>query len=185
MLFGSVFASAFQRFRSSVIFAKRYFRLLFSRLASLHLAFHWSRLRQKNRSNLDIGLRNGHACQPTSDHLLQRPKKAKATRPQHKTTIKGTKTGQQHQITFSPHFQRLSPAHLEGLRRLAHAVKGTGGSVGFAPISEAAKRLEKAVQFGDGEETEEALAELHHMAARLVDPSADSLVSSDAGQRES
>jgi CheY-like chemotaxis protein/HPt (histidine-containing phosphotransfer) domain-containing protein len=74
---------------------------------------------------------------------------------------------------------------LEGLRRLAHAVKGTGGSVGFAPISEAAKRLEKAVQSGDGEETEEALAELHHMAARLVAPSADSLVSSDAGQRES
>ena len=52
--------SAFQRFRLSVITAKRYFRLLFSRLAALHLAFHLSRLRQKKRSNLEIGLRNGN-----------------------------------------------------------------------------------------------------------------------------
>jgi len=52
--------SAFQRFRLSVIFAKRYFRLLFSRLAALHLLFHRSRLHQKNRSNLEIGLRNGN-----------------------------------------------------------------------------------------------------------------------------
>jgi hypothetical protein len=60
MLFARDSASAFQRSRFSLIFAKQYFRLLFSRLAALHLAFHLSRLPQKNRSNLEIGLRYGN-----------------------------------------------------------------------------------------------------------------------------
>ena len=116
MLFRSDHTSVFQRSRLSFILANRYFRLLFSRFASLHFALHLSRLRQKNRSNLEIGLRNGNdspidigppPCNvPTN------------TRPQHKTTINGTKTGKQRQITFSPRIQLLSPAHT-GLVRLA------------------------------------------------------------------
>ena len=78
--------SAFQRSRLSFIFAKQYFRLLFFPLAALHLAFHLSRLPQKNRTNLEIGLRNGNdsplamgppPCHPTktssSGHNTKRP----------------------------------------------------------------------------------------------------------------
>ena len=41
------------------------------------------------------------------------PSGDKATRPQHKTTTNGTKTGKEDQITFSPRIQRLSPAQEE------------------------------------------------------------------------
>ena len=48
----------FQRSRLVFIAARRIFKLLTSFLAALHLAFHWSLLLRKNRTNFETGLRN-------------------------------------------------------------------------------------------------------------------------------
>ena len=51
-------ACCFQRSRLAFIAVSRIFKLFTSFLATLHLAFHWSLLLQKNRSNFETGLRN-------------------------------------------------------------------------------------------------------------------------------
>ena len=54
-----------------------------------------------------------------------------------------------------------------GLRRLAHWLKGSGGTAGFVALTDAARELEQLIQDGAVEEVARALAELTELAARV------------------
>jgi HPt (histidine-containing phosphotransfer) domain-containing protein len=59
--------------------------------------------------------------------------------------------------------QRAEGHDLPGLRRLAHQIKGSGGSHGFQPISDSAAGLEDAIREGLPEET------IHRRLLALID----------------
>ncbi len=66
--------------------------------------------------------------------------------------------------------QHAETHDLPGLRRLAHQIKGSGGSHGFQPISDSAARLEDAIRDGLPEDSvyQEVLALIETCArARL------------------
>ncbi len=46
----------------------------------------------------------------------------------------------------------LNSGNWEGLRRVAHQLKGAAGSYGFPPISEAAAKVEAAIKQGEPEQ---------------------------------
>lgn len=59
---------------------------------------------------------------------------------------------------------------LEEVARLAHWLKGAGGTLGFDVFTEPAKRLQGLAQAGQFEEIEPAIEELIQMAARIEIP---------------
>ena len=62
---------------------------------------------------------------------------------------------------------RFRESDLEGLRRVAHQIKGAAGSYGFAPISPAAARLEDGIVQSRSEEgIRQALDELIDLCRR-------------------
>lgn len=73
----------------------------------------------------------------------------------------------------------LLPDHLENLRRhrtedawgdlqrLAHSLKGSGGTFGARGLTTCARALEEAARAGDGPRTDRALADLESEAARV------------------
>ena len=65
----------------------------------------------------------------------------------------------------------VSRGDLDELGRLAHWLKGAGGSAGFAALTAPAKRLEMVVKDEQCDEIEGAIEELLEIAARLVKPS--------------
>jgi HPt (histidine-containing phosphotransfer) domain-containing protein len=60
------------------------------------------------------------------------------------------------------------PARLEGLRAQAHKLRGTAGSYGFHGVSQAAARLEEAVQRALAEPGEERWAPLEAAVADMT-----------------
>ena len=61
----------------------------------------------------------------------------------------------------------LDEGRFEELRRAAHRVRGSGGSYGVRPLSEAAGRLEAAATAGDAEACRQGIAEIAHLLERL------------------
>jgi HPt (histidine-containing phosphotransfer) domain-containing protein len=59
------------------------------------------------------------------------------------------------------------------LARLVHWLKGAGGTVGFAPLSEVAKNLEQVAKQNERDEIEKTLAELIEMVDSIEIPPAD------------
>jgi HPt (histidine-containing phosphotransfer) domain-containing protein len=51
--------------------------------------------------------------------------------------------------------------------RLAHWLKGAGGTVGFHVFTEPAKRLQELAQQGQAEEIDGAIAEIVDLSARI------------------
>lgn len=66
---------------------------------------------------------------------------------------------------------------LEELARLAHWLKGSGGTVGFDAFTEPAKRLEQAAKQNQSDMIEAALAEIVRLAGRIAKPSTGSTTS--------
>ena len=63
--------------------------------------------------------------------------------------------------------ERLDSGDREGLRRLAHQLKGAAGSYGFEPITQVAARLEQAIRDSQPEpEIRRLVGELTDMCAR-------------------
>jgi CheY-like chemotaxis protein/anti-sigma regulatory factor (Ser/Thr protein kinase) len=62
---------------------------------------------------------------------------------------------------------------LDELARLAHALKGAGGTVGFGEFTEPAVRLEEAALTADAAEIAQALETIRDIAARIVVPGDD------------
>jgi signal transduction histidine kinase/CheY-like chemotaxis protein/HPt (histidine-containing phosphotransfer) domain-containing protein len=67
--------------------------------------------------------------------------------------------------------QALAAGDLAELGRLAHWLKGSGGSAGFPALTAPAKHLETVVKDEQCDEIEAALAELRDVSARIVKPS--------------
>jgi HPt (histidine-containing phosphotransfer) domain-containing protein len=62
----------------------------------------------------------------------------------------------------------LDAGDMEGLRRVAHQLKGAAGSYGFDPISPCASRLERSIRDGDPlEQIRETVAELGNLCSRV------------------
>ncbi len=66
----------------------------------------------------------------------------------------------------------LEAGNLAELAHSAHWLKGAGGTAGFAPFTEPARRLETAAKQADRERLPKALGELHELADRIVMPAA-------------
>ena len=64
--------------------------------------------------------------------------------------------------------ETLANRHHEELQRLAHHLKGAGGSYGFPPLTDAARRVEDAAKIGDDEAATLALAELATLCKAIV-----------------
>jgi HPt (histidine-containing phosphotransfer) domain-containing protein len=62
------------------------------------------------------------------------------------------------------------------LGELAHKLKGTGGTVGFAAFTDPAQRLQQLAEAGTTERIESVLQELDHIAAAIEVPQPDMLV---------
>jgi signal transduction histidine kinase/DNA-binding NarL/FixJ family response regulator len=71
-------------------------------------------------------------------------------------------------------FEALEKARIQGdlgqVAAIAHWLKGAGGTVGFDEFTEPASRLETLARQGRESEVEQAIANLHGLAARLVIP---------------
>jgi two-component system, sensor histidine kinase len=74
--------------------------------------------------------------------------------------------------------EALGRGDLEELRRLAHWLKGAGGSAGFEAITAPAKHLEMVVKDQQCDEIESALEELLKLSARIVKPAENVLKTS-------
>ena len=62
----------------------------------------------------------------------------------------------------------LEAGDMEGLRRVAHQLKGAAGSYGFEPISPCAGRLERAIRDGEPENRiRETVSELVDLCSRI------------------
>jgi PAS domain S-box-containing protein len=59
------------------------------------------------------------------------------------------------------------------LAKLAHWLKGSGGTVGFDDFTAPAKHLEQLAKAGQGDQVEEAIAELRQLAAAIQGPEDD------------
>jgi HPt (histidine-containing phosphotransfer) domain-containing protein len=59
------------------------------------------------------------------------------------------------------------------LAKLAHWLKGSGGTVGFDDFTEPAKHLEQLAKAGQGDQVEEVIAELRDLAAAVQAPQDD------------
>jgi HPt (histidine-containing phosphotransfer) domain-containing protein len=65
----------------------------------------------------------------------------------------------------------LGRGDLDELARLAHWLKGAGGSAGFPALTAPAKHLETLVKADQCDEIENAISELLEVTARIVKPS--------------
>jgi HPt (histidine-containing phosphotransfer) domain-containing protein len=65
----------------------------------------------------------------------------------------------------------LSKPDLEELSKLAHWLKGSGGSVGFDDFTDPARRLEDAAKLKDIETAKQQLASIVQLSKRLLAPS--------------
>lgn len=64
--------------------------------------------------------------------------------------------------------EHLGKGNLEGVRQIAHQIKGAAGSYGFETVSPAAGKVESAVSEGEPEEDiRKAVAELADLCNRL------------------
>jgi chemotaxis protein histidine kinase CheA len=63
-----------------------------------------------------------------------------------------------------------SDGRMDELARLAHALKGGGGTVGFDQFTEPAVKLEQAARAADAEAIRSALDIIHDIADRIVVP---------------
>jgi PAS domain S-box-containing protein len=68
----------------------------------------------------------------------------------------------------------LTSANLEELSKLAHWLKGSGGSVGFDDFTDPARRLEDAAKAGDIETARKQLNNIAQLSKRLLSPNASS-----------
>jgi HPt (histidine-containing phosphotransfer) domain-containing protein len=59
------------------------------------------------------------------------------------------------------------------LAKLAHWLKGSGGTVGFDDFTEPAKHLEQLAKAGQGDQIEEAILELRNLASAVQPPGED------------
>ena len=67
--------------------------------------------------------------------------------------------------------EAMGRGDLDELARLAHWLKGAGGSAGFPALTAPAKRLETVVKDDQCDEIENAIGELLEITARIVRPS--------------
>ena len=67
--------------------------------------------------------------------------------------------------------QALSTGDLAELARLAHWLKGAGGTAGFGVLTDAAERLEELVKRGHAGPIKAALDEIGDLAGRIAVPS--------------
>jgi len=74
--------------------------------------------------------------------------------------------------------------HLEKTRRLAHQLKGAGGSYGYPSVTDAAKTLENAVKVGDVEAASLALGRLSKLSQAVTEGRGEKGVSTDAKSRK-
>jgi HPt (histidine-containing phosphotransfer) domain-containing protein len=63
--------------------------------------------------------------------------------------------------------QAYADARLEELQRLAHRLKGAGGSYGYPLLTDASKRLEDAVKARDSRAAETAIDEIAAMCQAI------------------
>ena len=80
----------------------------------------------------------------------------------------------------------MQEAHARGdlaeLARLAHWLKGSGGSAGFSALTAPARQVEKLARDEQCDEIDAALAELMKISARIVKPSQSFRLASEIGQ---
>jgi two-component system, sensor histidine kinase len=72
----------------------------------------------------------------------------------------------------------LTAGDLDELARLAHWLKGAGGSAGFPALTAPAKELETVVKEDQCDKIEDAIQNLLEIAARIVKPSEETAISS-------
>ena len=62
----------------------------------------------------------------------------------------------------------IDAADFDGLAKIAHSLKGTGGTIGFDCFTEPASRLEQSAKKHQAAEATEAISDISALAERIL-----------------